>query len=62
MYKLHLTDTQLAELFAWCNNVIMKGSFSGDDLLEAADCMSTLTDLHEAMTHVDTKDEGEEHA
>ena len=46
---LVITRNELMELIAACNNCIMNGSYSGDNLLEAADLMLRLTELYDIL-------------
>ncbi len=44
-----ISKNKLLDIVAFCNNIIMKGSFSGDNVTEAAACMQLLQDLHEDL-------------
>lgn len=53
--KLVITRQELLELIADCNNCIMKGSYSGDSMLEAASLMMRLTELYEVLSSEGTE-------
>lgn len=44
-----ITKTELLDLLATCNNVLMRGLYSGDDMLDAASLMSDIHQLHECL-------------
>lgn len=48
--ELVISKIELTELIADCNNCIMNGSYSGDNLLEAAELMLRLTELYEVLS------------
>jgi hypothetical protein len=48
-----LSKEELLDLLASCNNVIMRGLYSGDDMLDASSLMQDLQHLHEALRNED---------
>ncbi len=52
---MHLTSALLRELAMRANNVIMKGSFSGDDIHEASEVMRLCLDIYKATEKKDGK-------
>jgi hypothetical protein len=44
-----MTHDELCQLLADCNNVIMKGSYSGDDMLDAAALMLRISGIYERL-------------
>jgi hypothetical protein len=44
-----MSQEDLMKLVADCNNVIMKGSYSGDDMLDAAALMLRLSGIYERL-------------
>ncbi len=45
----NVSDQQLLELLARANNLIMEGSYSGDQIFEAAEVMIQLTELYDSL-------------
>ena len=52
---MHLTSALLKELAMRANNVIMKGSFRGDDNHEASEVMRLCLDIYKATEKKDGK-------
>lgn len=44
-----MSKEELMKLVADCNNVIMRGSYSGDDMLDAAALMLKLSGIYEKL-------------
>ena len=49
MSKPFISREELLDLLASCNNCLMRGSYSGDDLLDAAQLMLRLVELHDEV-------------
>lgn len=48
-----MSREELMRIIADCNNVIMKGSYSGDDMLDAAALMIKLSGIYESLLQED---------
>ena len=51
---MQTNETLLKELALRANNIIMKGSFSGDDITEAADIMKLCHQIYAALNGKET--------